>query len=601
MIGWFPTPYPDELLFSICARYQERMAYTSPMAVNEDLIGVKHSTLSVDLPCYLERLASVLPSGHHITADRLIDNHTLLPFYSPFLPADRAERIRNEMRYCNGNKVHKMAGTSCSIRPPNWLRFCPTCMKEDRVRFGCTYWHRLHQLPGINICADHAVFLESSQTYTRDYFTHSGYVSAEQAVEDLPARHLTPSDTSQSIQLSIARSAKWVISHGNFPSDLQGLRSRYLMLLSEQKLALVTGNVWAGKLMSAIKDYFTSDLLKVFQCDFDEKKSTSWPVRLMKSISVGIARHPLRHLLLIQFLGHEAESFFNLPSVFQPFGRGPWPCLNLTCSHYGKRDLNEIQVMYRIVRRQRQVPVGNFKCVDCGFTYTRIGPDREDEDLKHIGRVLEYGPVWEAALRRSWRDSKLSLGELAKRFGVANPKIIKREAERLGLPFPRQVPGYKAADKSEKRKHQRPNRRRSHPNKLSKEDIKKYRQEWRLALKINSEFTRTALHRKFGRVHSMLYKYDSKWLSAHMPCPQKAGWLRRPINWPARDAELATAVKATVEILIMARGKPVRITRTLIGRKTGRRINWNQLERLPQTVKALNKVGETRLQFLNAA
>jgi hypothetical protein len=153
MLGCFPTPYPDELFYSICARYQEQVAYPSLHAVTEELFGDLRISPVIDLPCCLERLVSALPSGHYLTADKLIDRHTLLPFYSPFLPVDRVKRIRKEMRYSKCRIVHKFAGIHrSSVRIPERLRFCPTCVKGDRDKFDFTYWHRSHQLPGIEVC-----------------------------------------------------------------------------------------------------------------------------------------------------------------------------------------------------------------------------------------------------------------------------------------------------------------------------------------------------------------------------------------------------------------------------------------------------------------
>ena len=118
----------------------------------------------IALPTFLERLVSALPPGHHLTADRLMENHTLLPFYSYFLPPDRVKRIREEMRYSNGSRINRLAGIYVySVRTPEFFRFCPACVKEDRSRFDCTYWHRVHQLPGVDVCPDHAIFLENTK------------------------------------------------------------------------------------------------------------------------------------------------------------------------------------------------------------------------------------------------------------------------------------------------------------------------------------------------------------------------------------------------------------------------------------------------------
>jgi len=140
MIGWFPTPKPDELFYSICARYTEQMDYPSPYSANKELFGRKDCHVLFALPTLLERLVCSLPRGHHLTADRLIDDHTFLPFYSYFLPRDRARRMREEMRFRDGRRINRLAGIHVySARPPEFLRFCPACVNEDRSRYGFTY------------------------------------------------------------------------------------------------------------------------------------------------------------------------------------------------------------------------------------------------------------------------------------------------------------------------------------------------------------------------------------------------------------------------------------------------------------------------------
>lgn len=55
MLGFFPTRYPDELLYSLCARYSERVQYPDDRAVNAELFGTKDTYASVDLNCNLVR------------------------------------------------------------------------------------------------------------------------------------------------------------------------------------------------------------------------------------------------------------------------------------------------------------------------------------------------------------------------------------------------------------------------------------------------------------------------------------------------------------------------------------------------------------------
>ncbi|MBD2498895.1 TnsD family Tn7-like transposition protein [Nostoc sp. FACHB-280] len=97
MIGWFPDPYPDELFYSVCARYFERMSYSNEIYVTQELFGKKLTSLNVYLANNLDYLIKHLPSGHCYKADYLIDNHTLLPFCSPFYAPYIIKKIRKEI------------------------------------------------------------------------------------------------------------------------------------------------------------------------------------------------------------------------------------------------------------------------------------------------------------------------------------------------------------------------------------------------------------------------------------------------------------------------------------------------------------------------
>ncbi|HEY9707490.1 MAG TPA: TniQ family protein, partial [Oculatellaceae cyanobacterium] len=94
MIPCFPVPLPDELLYSLIARYSDRMQYPDKQSLHQELFADKNATAVVDLPSHLSHLLGVLPPVHGYTVERLIDEHTLLPFYSPFLPTERVNLIR---------------------------------------------------------------------------------------------------------------------------------------------------------------------------------------------------------------------------------------------------------------------------------------------------------------------------------------------------------------------------------------------------------------------------------------------------------------------------------------------------------------------------
>src|SRR6266568_3145737 len=98
MITCFPNPYPDELFYSICARYSERMRYPTKIAVTKDLFDCSSVVATIAFPCRLASLVNNLPTTYGYSIDRFIDEHTFFPFFRPFLPQNRLLGIREAMR-----------------------------------------------------------------------------------------------------------------------------------------------------------------------------------------------------------------------------------------------------------------------------------------------------------------------------------------------------------------------------------------------------------------------------------------------------------------------------------------------------------------------
>lgn len=85
MLTFFPTPYPDEILYSTFARYHMRSANSSIKDTLDDLFGKKTVMSTIDLPSHLYSLCNrISPTHSSITPEKLLEKHTLYPFYSPF-------------------------------------------------------------------------------------------------------------------------------------------------------------------------------------------------------------------------------------------------------------------------------------------------------------------------------------------------------------------------------------------------------------------------------------------------------------------------------------------------------------------------------------
>lgn len=163
MLAIFPDPYPDELLYSVCARYSDRLEYPNTRSLISEIFGARSALAVIDLPSRLTYLQDHLPPGHHRSVDRIIDGNTLLPFYARFLPQERLKRIREQMKANNGVGISYSVGKGTFSTSIDWFRFCPLCAERDRQIRGEFYWHRLHQIPGVEVCPIHNIFLSTGQ------------------------------------------------------------------------------------------------------------------------------------------------------------------------------------------------------------------------------------------------------------------------------------------------------------------------------------------------------------------------------------------------------------------------------------------------------
>lgn len=113
----------------------------------------------------------------------------------------------------------------------------------------------------------------------------------------------------------------------------------------------------------------------------------------------------------------------------QPFGAGPWPCLNSASEHLGQRLITTVELSMT-TRRRRRVPRGTFRC-SCGFTYTRVGPDRSDLDQYHIDDYISFGDQWDKRVRELVHAGH-STEKIAASLDIGK-RILKTQLVRLGL------------------------------------------------------------------------------------------------------------------------------------------------------------------------
>lgn len=601
MIINFPVLYPDELLYSAIARYHIRSGNISLKSTLDDLYNSKTITAVVELPANMDVLIKNMPVNSTHTSDELIKNHTMFPFYSAFLPQDRKEIILNSMKDSKGGDIYNRIGImATTIMSNKYFKFCSECIKEDYFKYGETYWHRIHQIPGISLCSKHIIHLSDSNVHIHSDNKHEYiYASEENCLFELINGVSKQTALESREMLNKLNNVmnfeeyynKLCILIGNVELLLNRqynsrpsmwFRENYINKLIELELANVNGQVRQQDLINSFNSFYGKDLLYILQSSVNADDESNWLSQIVRKHRKTF--QPLRHLLMIQFLGITLDDLFVKKVENKSFGEAPWPCLNAGAEHYRQLTINDLKITYDCKSKKN---VGTFSC-SCGFAYSRSGPDVDINDRYRIGRVKCFGAVWEEKLKSFVHQECLSLNEIARNLKV-DPKTIDKYAEKLGLCL------YWRKNNNEKRHI-------LHDCKSDLSDFnerkEKYREVW---LELNSKYTdksKTALRNINNKAYIWLYRNDKEWLDYNTQEVPKCGIINSKVDWEKRDREILNEAKNVTEQLFKSNGKPERVTIGRVGKKIGKLyLLEKHLDKMPLTKEYLVKYTETVEDF----
>ena len=260
--------------------------------------------------------------------------------------------------------------------------------------------------------------------------------------------------------------------------------------------------------------------------------------------------------------------------------------MNPAAAHYREPVITECQTGDRL---RYGKPTARFSC-KCGFAYVRTGPDSSPEDSFRIGRIISFGPTWEGKLRQLWQDSSLYINEIGRRLDV-DPLTVRRHAARLKLPLSRSDKRLKPLNRATQLKGKA-------TSAAWKKKRRDYRSKWLSARKQGQQMTLKTLRRKLPREYAWLAHNDYEWLGRHKPHPQRHNISTTSVDWEKRDADYSFAVRVAALRLNNGSGRPVRVTKTAIGRVLGATSLLSQkLSHMPKTFKVLADVLETREEY----
>jgi hypothetical protein len=568
LLSFFPTPQPDELIISICARYADLRGEVNPKSIFQDIFKKSTITAVVDLPGNLLAMINSLPQGHQFSVDQLIDQHTLFPFYCFTLTQMQKKRLREGMKK-DGKSLHIAAGIVANSVPKlRSARFCGQCVIEDIASIGEPYWHRAHQIPGVEVCPKHSCWLERSNYQYRDSNQRYQLISARQAIpQSRKAQQVDTNNKENQIHLYLARESYWLLNNIKLPIPRKELRERYTTLLIKKNLATYTGRIRTQKVHNKFLNFYPKKFLKQLNLEERPVVNIYWLERFFHARHNAIS--PIQHLLVLYFLGETLESLVKVPYQKTPFGPGPWPCLNKVCKEYHSFSIKTVQIEHKEAK-----PVGFFRCTACGFTYNRRGPDLSPQDLFRRNHIITPGKIWQKRLRLLAKDSSISLREKSRQLGVAIRTVKKHEYALMAKKMK-----IRKIVNSVKRKSQR--------------------DAWKKLRNVNPTLSMKYLRTKEKALYAWLYRNDPVWLRKNQPAKKKMKISATPrVDWKLRDRITASKITKAAKEIIGHKGKPTAVSVKAISQALGLS-SWfeKKLDKMPLCRKALMKVTEDRVAY----
>lgn len=188
----FPTPYPNELIYSTIARAGIHHAITSPKQLLEEVFANCKVMATIDLPSHLICLLKHLPPQYML--ENLAYKHTLFPIHALFSPENTRLKCLKWMGNQSKGSIHLALGVAASkVKKISTHRYCRHCLEDQYREYGEFFWSRVWYIQGANCCSKHKVklseFLPASHLNGRHQFIPASFILDRKQPND-PAHEL---------------------------------------------------------------------------------------------------------------------------------------------------------------------------------------------------------------------------------------------------------------------------------------------------------------------------------------------------------------------------------------------------------------------------
>ncbi|MEO8119922.1 MAG: TnsD family Tn7-like transposition protein [Rhodoferax sp.] len=516
---------PGETLFSLISRHHCFWGHPLASRTCEQFFGHSRSGSQHDLPSRLVHFVACT-DGCFGGVEEIAKNHTLLAYYAAFVSP---EELKSVIACMAGESVAhlklRLGILTSRFRANHPLKCCDACIEEDRSTFGWPYWHVEHQYPGMWICQNHGLQLMESNLKATGVERFQWHLPAVEHFREWPTekqRALLDAHTAlqslsrQVVDLTAAASDRGI--------DTSRLHEVYRAELVRREWVTQGGSfrmpVIAASFLDHVKHLRAVPELEALPTTADEAAIQLG--RLLRPPRSGT--HPLRHMVLINWLFGSAEAFWQAQaSALNPPITLPTAVFS---SDPNSEDSNKDP------RRDQLIGLLTVQTQSARMAARAIGID--------VGTTMSWAA--QAGLPVSRRPKKLA-GELRRRTiaelqnGIdkatvaANAQVSVVTITKLLL--------------SEVGLHAAWRQAREHRARTTAREV------WGQLLQTHRGVGAKFLRALEPAVYARLYRNDRAWLDSHKPdqqsLPARTGGLH--VLWDERDQTLSAEIIQAVQAL----------------------------------------------------
>lgn len=441
-------------------------------------------------------------------------------------------------------------------------------MVQDINKYDEPYFHRTHQVDGVEICDEHMLLLNKYPVEKTDY-SQLGFIRFDRKDVDFSKIKFTENDLDYMKRL--ASMSKFLLLNNDKVFNLDKLKSNYNAILQKKGYRSTTGTIKKTNLKTDFISFYGKQALEQLESTLKLESYDTWLDKILSPKNINIS--PLRHLLLIDFLSGDIVKFFsNEYNLKEPFGEGPWPCLNPVTTHYRHLTIDRCKLSRG--KTYNQV-VGTFEC-ECGFVYSRTGPDTSEKDRFRVGRIKQFGHLWENELQILLKQN-MSIREISRSM-KCDPKTVRKHMNRT-----KNNTGI-FSDKMMKSR--------------SEDKARGYLKSIQSLRKENVKATRSLIKQSLHKEYMWLYRYDKDALYNILPKTARSDQIiSGRVDWIKRDKEVLRCIKDEYKSLLN-NSFSKRVTKSLLLRKCKCQSMYEKnAGKLPETSKFIQSVIESSREY----